>query len=323
MNIILYGSDVSRRKQKISALKKKYQVMNTVEINAQEQPLEELLWEIDNVSIFDDVKMVIVNQCSFLMGKDTTHYDVKELIKRSDDSEQCIIVYCCDSNKFNKKKNDVKELLSTVDKNNFIPCIGLDDKNKKMYIREYCQKIGLEMDYDALDYFTSRVSLDTLRIENELDKLRIYASRIHLEDVQALMSVEPLQNIFKMVDALKDRNALLFIAYYRNFRKLGSEPVAINALLASQMRFMFQVRVYMDVYGSKDVIAEHLKAHPYRVQMTMKQASKFGAEELLDILAQLSRLDQGIKTGKIADMDQAFEQFAFDLLIDNKKEGQY
>ena len=302
MNIILYGSDVSRRKQKISALKKKYQVMNTVEINAQEQPLEELLWEIDNVSIFDDVKMVIVNQCSFLMGKDTTHYDVKELIKRSDDSEQCIIVYCCDSDKFNKKKNDVKELLSTVDKNNFIPCIGLDDKNKKMYIREYCQKIGLEMDYDALDYFTSRVSLDTLRIENELDKLRIYASRIHLEDVQALMSVEPLQNIFKMVDALKDRNALLFIAYYRNFRKLGSE---------------------MDVYGSKDVIAEHLKAHPYRVQMTMKQASKFGAEELLDILAQLSRLDQGIKTGKIADMDQAFEQFAFDLLIDNKKEGQY
>ena len=75
-----------------------------------------------------------------------------------------------------------------------------------------------------------------------------------------------------MVDALFERNALRLLAYYRNFRKLNMEPVAINGLLSGQIRFLFQVRVLMDQGNSKEEIAKRLKAHPYRVQINMQRA---------------------------------------------------
>ena len=97
-------------------------------------------------------------------------------------------------------------------------------------------------------------------------------------------------------------------------------PTAINALLAGQMRFLFQVKILMESGYSQDDIVQKCKAHPYRVQLTMKESKKHTCEELLNLLDQFSALDQNFKTGK-QDLDQGFEQFVFDMLIENKKEG--
>lgn len=94
---------------------------------------------------------------------------------------------------------------------------------------------------------------------------------IHLEDVQALVTPEQVNDVFKMVDALFSKNGVRLLAFYRNFRKQNMEPVAIIGLLASQVRFLFQVRVCMNQAMTKEEIASFLKAHPYRVQINMKR----------------------------------------------------
>ncbi|MGM9948003.1 DNA polymerase III subunit delta [Floccifex sp.] len=313
MNIILYGNDASRMKQNLDVLKKKYQISEVVEFDVNKNKMEEVLFEIDSVSIFDEHKMIVLYHCSFLSAKDESDYDVNEFMQRSNEDNPCIVVFCCENNKFDKRKNSIKKFLSTISSNNIIPCLALDEKNKKSYIQDYCKRIGLTMDYDAFEWFCSRVGMDSMKIENELDKCALYSSHLQIEDVQALLSVEPLQNIFKMVDALKNKNALLLLSYYRNFRNQKIEPLAINALLASQMRFLFQVRVCMDTGMTKDEIVSKFKAHPYRIQVTMKQASTFHCDEILAILDQLSTLDQNHKMGKM-DMDEGFEQFVFQML---------
>lgn len=69
------------------------------------------------------------------------------------------------------------------------------------------------------------------------------------------------------------------LALYRNFRKTGMEPVAICALLASQVRFVYQVRVLMDQGLDQNAIASELKASSGRIYNTMKNASRFSADE--------------------------------------------
>ncbi|MCI7801864.1 MAG: DNA polymerase III subunit delta [Erysipelotrichaceae bacterium] len=318
MNIVLYGNDQSRMKQNLEQVKKRLNVSNIVYMDTKTNEFKEVLWELDSVSIFDEQKMIVLDHCSFLSGEDETNYDLEQLTKRKD--ANVYFVCLCYSPKLSKKKSANKKFLQTVSSNNLIPCMALDEKNKRSYIQDYCKRIGLYMETDALNWFCTRVGMDTMRIESELDKLYLYSSHIYLKDVEALVCAEPLQNVFKMVDALKDRNALRILAYYRNFRQTGMAPTAINALLAGQMRFLFQVKILMESGYSQDDIVQKCKTHPYRVQLTMKESKKHTCEELLNLLDQFSALDQNFKTGK-QDMDQGFEQFVFDMLIENKKEG--
>ena len=311
MNIILHGSDTSRIRKHLSALKEKYKIQNTVTFDASVHSQEEVLMEMDSFSIFDEGKMIVIENAAFLSAKDTTKYDVNAFVQRTTSDLDCIVVFCCKSDKLDQRKKAVKEL---VNRSKVQACIALDDKSLPGYVYEISKRIGLTMDYDAKEWFLKRVGYDSLTIENELTKLKIYSDHVSLDDVKALVSVAPLENVFLITDALGEKNALKFLALYRNFRKLNMEPIAINALLASNIRFLFQVHTLMDEGLSKDEIASMMKAHPYRVQLTMQKARRFSTGELLDILESLAQIDQDMKMGKV-DKDEAFEQFALQMLM--------
>lgn len=311
MNYILHGIDLNRITQKLNAIKNKHHIKDSVvNFDATNVSQDVILNEIDSMSIFDDTKMIVVENATFLSSKDSTKYDVEQFIERSSKDEAVIVVFCCPSEKLDTRKKVVKQLVSL---SSVYACISLDDKSVPGYVREQMQELDLKMDLDAQKWFISRIGTDVLRIRQELIKLRTYSSHITLSDVQALVSPEPLNDVFKMVDALFEKNSLRLLAYYRNFRKLNMEPVAINGLLSSQIRFLFQVRVLMDQSYSKDEIARALKAHPYRVQINMQRARSFSADELLEQLSILATLDQNMKMG-LVDKDEGFEYFILNML---------
>lgn len=310
MIYILHGTQESRVQQKLDALKKKHKIQDNIVTIDAANTSQDVLWnEMDSVSIFEDTKMIVVENATFLSSKDKTHYSLEELLKRKE-NDSLIVVYCCPSEKLDKRKTLVKKMIASA---KVYACIALDDKSLPSYVEERMNRLQLTMDREAYQYFIARAGQDAMRIDSELNKLKTYADRITLEDVKALMSVEPLNDVFKMVDALFERNALRLLAYYRNFRQLNMEPVAINGLLASQLRFLFQVRVLMDARYTSDEIASRLKAHPYRVKVNVKRASNFTGEELLEQLSLIASLDQNMKMG-LVDMDQGFEQFVLEML---------
>lgn len=310
MNYILHGHDEGRVKQKINALKTKHHIQNVIVFDATDDEQQDVFNEMDTISIFDDDKMIVIENATFLSSKDTTKYDIKGFIDRSTNDESVILVFCCPSDKLDTRKKAVKELIS---KSTVYPCIALDEKSLPGYINEELKKLNLKMDRDAIKWFSARAGFDALRIEQELIKFKTFNDHITLKDVQDLMVCEPLNDVFKMVDALFERNALRLLAYYRNFRKLNMEPVAINGLLSGQIRFLFQVRVLMDQGNSKEEIARRLKAHPYRVQINRQRAYNFTSDELLEKLSILAKLDQDMKMG-LVDKDEGFEQFILGML---------
>ena len=48
----------------------------------------------------------------------------------------------------------------------------------------------------TLDWMTSRMGLDPMCIQNEIEKISIYSKHPTLEDVQNLLVVEPMNDIF-------------------------------------------------------------------------------------------------------------------------------
>ena len=309
MNYIVHGNDESRMQIKVDNLKKKHHIdLPILYLDACQDDMSVLLSELDSSSLFGDTKMIVLKNSTFLCAKNTTKYDLNELLKRTDHDQ--IIVYWCESEKLDTRKKNVKAMIA---QSQVISCIRLDARSQASYIQELCREYKVSLDPDAMKWFSLRVGMDSLKIEKEIEKLSIYNPRIRLEDVQALVCVEPADDIFKMVNALFERNGLRFLSYYRNFRSQNMETVAIVALIASQIRFLYQVSVLMRENYSKEEIASTLKAHPYRVQVNMQTAAKFSCDELLDHLNALALLDQNLKMGKV-DKDVGFEQFALRLM---------
>lgn len=310
MNYILHGTDKNRISQKLQAIKNKHKIDNVVYIDAQ-NPDEDFLTEIDSFSIFDEEKMIVVDNASFFSAKNTTRYKPEEVALRTD--TDYVVIYCCYSDKLDQRKKAIKQFVSTA---TVYACLALDEKSQKGMVDDLVKRYKLKMDLDTKKYIYGNIGMDPLHIESEIEKLSVYNDEITLEDAQALITIEPTQDIFKMTDAYFDRNALKLLAYYRNFRNQGMEPVAIVALLSGQIRFLYQIAVLMDEGYSQPEIAGILKAHPYRIQLSMKKASRFTASKLLDHLEELANFDQNMKMGKV-DKDVGFEQFVLSMIINS------
>lgn len=310
MIYILYGKDKSMVSMKLEAIKKRHHVQENVNIyDAQADEISNVLQDLDAYSIFDDDKMIIVNNCTFLSSKNTTNYEVDPFLVRKD--TDMILVLVCPSDKLDTRKKKVKEISGCA---TLYSCLALDEKSQKFYVQDKLKEYGVKVDFKTLDWMTSRMGLDPMCIQNEIEKISIYSKHPTLEDVQNLLVVEPMNDIFKMVDAFFSQNGILLLAYYRNFRKLNMQPVAIVALLASQIRFLFQVRVLMDEGKAQATIAQELKANPYRVKLNMQKAMRFSSEALLYNLSLLADFDQQMKMGKI-DKDDGFEYFCLNLMM--------
>ncbi len=308
MYYILYGDDQSRIQKKLKSIETTQKADTIHYYDALNDTQEIVLEDMDSLSIFEDRKMIVIKNCSFLSAKNKTNYDINEfLLRRNEDL--CVIVFIHEGNKLDQRKKNVKELVAT---SKVLSCMTLDQESQLSYIRETLKKNKVSMDPDALRWFCQRIGYDVLRIDSEVYKLKTYADHITLNDVKALIAPVPVDDVFKMVDALFQKNKILLLAFYRNFRKQNMEPVAIIGLLASQLRFLFQVRIYMDQGYSSDTIASILKAHPYRVSLNVKKARSFSSEELLDQLESLANLDQNMKLG-LVNKDEGFERFILEL----------
>lgn len=309
MTFILHGTDENRIQLKLDQLKKSQQIKDALVIyDCEKTDQQIILDEIDSISLFDDKKMIVLEHATFLSSKDTTKYNVDALLARFD-VDHIVLVLIVPSEKLDSRKKIVKQC---IEKATVYSCMPFDEKSIGAYIDQILNELHCRMDPDAKRYFAARCGTDPLRVKKELEKLSLFRDPIDLDAVKELMVIEPVDDVFKMVDALFEKNVLKLLAFYRNFCDLNMEPLALLALLASQIRFLFRIRVYLDAGYNQEKIVSLTHAHPYRVSLNIKKAGRFTSQQLLDQLDMLAYLDQQIKTGKVS-KDDAFEMFALSL----------
>lgn len=311
MIYILYGTDESRIRQKKGQLKQKYPEAETVTVDCMQPDAQAQLEQaLDAGDLFSTRKLIFADNAAFLTAKNTSRVQPEAVTVRMDTED--VLVLCVNSEKLDRRKKAVKVLEKAAQ---VVPCLPLDGPAQKTYVQELMKERGLALDPDAFQWFCSHAGSDPMILESEVEKLSVFDRHPSLEDVKALTTVEPVDNIFIMTDALFERNGLRLLAAYRNFRDQNMEPLAVVMLLAGQIRFLFQVRVLMDEGMGKQEIAKLLSAHPYRTQVAMGNARRFDALMLMDLLEQLAGLEQGMKSQTL-DRDQSFEMFCLQLLED-------
>lgn len=271
---------------------------NYVIIDALKSTFNEVDDELNTLPFMSDNKVVVLTNCCFLTSNNVDcMYDPVNLEKYLDnENEGVTFILSVIANKLDEKRNIVKKIKNVA---KVIEVNSLNKKELPRVVKQMFMQRKAEITDSALEELLSRLENDMYQITNEVDKLTTYSNKIHLEDVQALTPKKMEDNIFDMIDAMFKKNSNKAFAIYNDLKNLGNEAIGLVTIIASQVRFLYQVLTLSNKGYSESNIANELSVHPYRVKMGLDKVRNYAEYELEDFLDKLSNLDIQIKTGDI------------------------
>ena len=155
-----------------------------------------------------------------------------------------------------------------------------------------------------LDYFLSLTGEDMSNITNELEKLICYTGErqiIESDDIDALVTRQIGDNIFKMIEQMGNRNQPKAMEYYYDLLAKREAPFKILSLIARQFNILLQVKELVALRCSDNQIASKLGLYPRYVKDYIGQSKKFDASSLRRALEACVEADESIKTGRMSD----------------------
>ncbi len=259
--------------------------------------LNDIVNDASSMSLFDDKKIIIVNNSYIFTG--TTKKVLEQNIEILENylnnlNENTILIFIVNNDKLDERKKITKLIkkIGIVKEFNNIDNISL----VKELFGEY------SISNENIKYLIERVGEETTLLATEIEKLKIYKDNdknITKDDITNLISKSLEVNNFKLIDAIINKNKNEAFTLYQDRIKLNEEPIAIIIALANQIRIMYQVKqLYLNGYTENN-IASILKIHPYRVKLANQNSKKYDSDLLLTYLSKLADLDISIKTGKI------------------------
>ena len=267
----------------------KYDLTNTY--------LNDIINDASSMSLFDDKKIIIVNNSYIFTGttKKALEQDTTILENYLNNiNDNTILIFIVNNDKLDERKKITKLIkkIGIVKEFNNIDNISL--------VKELFNDYNIST--DNIKYLLERVGDDTTLLATEIEKIKIYKDKdknITKDDITNLIPKSLEANNFKLIDAIINKNKNEAILLYHDRIKLNEEPIAIIIALANQIRIMYQVKqLYLNGYTENN-IASILKIHPYRVKLANQNSKKYDSNILLNYLKQLADLDISIKTGKI------------------------
>lgn len=313
-NYLIYGNDnylINYNIKKILKTKKDEEITKTV-YDMNEVTIEEVLDDINTFDLFNNLKIVICENATFLSSeakKDNQNADLLvEYLEKANNDNILIISY-------NGDIDERKKIVKTLKKNStVIKCDKLNDNEIISFIKNKLNKSGYKI--SNINLFIERTGNDLQIINNELTKLMYYKLEEKIitdEDIINLVPKKMDDNIFELIDAvvIKDTKKI-FELYDIMTNYYNEEPTKIIIMVANQFRLILQTKLLNKKGLTEQEIAKNLKVHPYRVKLAFQKGKNISTQKLEQYLLSLANLDLDIKMGK-QNKNKALEIFFLNM----------
>ena len=298
MFYILYGENAVMLDNFIEELMKSKDISYKIVYDYSEGNIQDVIEECSYNDLFGSKKMVVLDNSVFLTSKGSLEDKTFDSYISSP-NENTVLVFKVVCEKLDERKKLVKDLKSKSIVKEFK---DLDKTNINEYINNYFTNIGYKIDYNAVSEIISRIGETRRVLYSELEKLELYKVKdkhITIEDVKKVVTKCEEDNIFKLVDAVIQKNKKLIFNTYKKLVSDKEEPAVIISLLANNIMLILECSILLNEGMSSKDIASKLKEHPYRVSLAINNSYKVKKEELIDNLNKLAELDYQIKTGEV------------------------
>lgn len=261
----------------------------------------DIIEECNTTGLFSLKKLVLLESTNLFNSKGKEITELTNYLNNH--NKDIILVFTCYLDKLDTRKKIYKKISEigkienlTKDNNYLVNIINEKLKDYKM---------------DDINYFINKVGNNINNIENELEKLISYKYKekiITKEDIDSLCSSNIEEEIFSLTEAIIKNDIKKTINLYNLFITKNYDVTQMIGLIASQFRFLLQVKILYIKNKNQEEIAKILGVHPYRVKLAIGNCYYYDKETLENYLLKLFELDKKIKLGLI-DKNIFFEIF--------------
>jgi DNA polymerase-3 subunit delta len=188
----------------------------------------------------------------------------------------------------------------------------LKEEELKSWISDYLSKNKKTMDGVAIQMVMERTEGKLTAIENELQKLLLYAEtrdQITVNDVKALVT-EPVTNqIFRMISAISEGKPKVALKDYFDLLTLKESPMRILFLIVREYNMIFRTKNLVQQGKSDGEIASRLGVPPFAVKKYKATGKQHSYAELKTKLNQCAKMEKMVKSGEVN------ERIAIEMLI--------
>lgn len=142
-----------------------------------------------------------------------------------------------------------------------IRCFQDTARDLNTFIREYFQKEGKRISGDALSFLLENLGNDREITQRELEVLNLYAGKedeITLEHCLETVSSAPSLNIFKLCDAIGNRDKKAVDIHLQHMVEEGEDLFRASTLILRHLRRLLKARELMDSGMSSDAALKSL-----------------------------------------------------------------
>ena len=292
---VLYGTESFLINEYIKKIQKENNIENLVKYNFEETTLEEIINDSLYIDMFNDKKIIVVDNSYFLNDLTIDTTILEKYLKNK--NETTYLFFVSEKEKLDERKKIVK----LFKKENLIKEFNrLNEKNIEDKINNLFKENNYKIDYLAKKELINRCKNnyeDTLNEANKLMLYKIEEKEITLEDVKKVVNKPLEDNIFKLIQAITENNKRKIFEVYEDILNIGEDPIKILVMISNEFRLIYELKIMKNINETE--LATTMKIHPYRIKVTKEKTLLYTKEKLEEILNKLSDLDYNIKSGKI------------------------
>lgn len=293
---LLYSSDGAILNKEINDLEKKLDISDTDIIYYNIDDIDCIINEASTIGMFSLNKFIIINMDSYF--KDKKNIPNINLLENYFDSynSNSYLVFVCNSDSIDSRK----KIVNLIKKYGIVKKLEVNDNYLNDYVNNYLKDNGYKINNGDVVYFINRVGNNINNVTNELDKLMLYKINdkiINRNDID-LLTVENIDDsIYDLVNCILKNDNEKAIKLYNNFIDNGMDVNQIVAIIAAQIRLLYQVKRLYNSGKSNDEIAKILEFKSvYRVKYLLSDSYYYSESDLVKYLSKLADIDNAIKT---------------------------
>lgn len=293
---LLYSGDGAILNKEINDLEKKLDISDNDIIYYNIDDIDGIINEASTIGMFSLNKFIIINMDSYFKDKkDIPNINLLENYFDSYNSNS-YLVFVCNSDSIDSRK----KIVNLIKKYGIVKKLEVNDNYLNDYVNNYLKDNGYKINNGDVVYFINRVGNNINNVTNELDKLMLYKINdkiINRNDID-LLTVENIDDsIYDLVNCILKNDNEKAIKLYNNFINNGMDVNQIVAIIAAQIRLLYQVKRLYNSGKSNDEIAKILEFKSvYRVKYLLNDSYYYSESDLVKYLSKLADIDNAIKT---------------------------
>jgi len=305
MIIFLYGKDTYRLQQKLREIEAQYKEihksgLNLEKIDVLQIEFEEFTDKLFQYSMFIKKKLFFLeNLFSSQKFKERFLEKIKEIAK----SQDLVVV-------FEKKELPRKDklFLNLKKYGKFQEFEYLKGKVLENWVKNEFQKEKIKVSEQAMNLLLEFIGNDLWQLSNEIKKLvclkkPLKASdlieEVKSEDVEILVKPKLEANIFKIIDALSQKNKKKALKLIQESLLKENKPLVILSMINFQFRGLLIAKTLMEEGKTLNDFLKLNILKPFPTRKCWYASTGFSLNQLKKIYQKIFEADLSMKTGKI------------------------